>query len=82
MGPLEITLITILIIYIIAIPFLKKFLIYQYISLVISSFIIGYLFNEIVYLKGLDQTGAILLILLIGGLVFNSVRFFRRNLVK
>ncbi|PLX02005.1 MAG: hypothetical protein C0595_12555 [Marinilabiliales bacterium] len=82
MGPLEITLITFLIIYVIAIPFLKKYLIYQYISLVISAFLIGYLFDNIVTVEGIDRNGLILIILLIGGLIFNSVRFFRRNLVK
>jgi len=82
MGPLEITLITFLIIYVISIPFLKKYLIYQYISLVISTFLMGYVFNNIVTIKGIDRTGAILLILLIGGLIYNSVTFFRRNLVK
>ena len=79
MEPFEIALIALVFIVIIAIPLLKKFIVYQFISLVIVAFIIGSLFNEIFKTSGMDIQSSVLLILLVGGLVYNSIKFYKKN---
>ena len=79
MEPFEIALIALVFIVIIAIPLLKKFIVYQFISLVTVAFIIGSLFNEIFKTSGIDIQSSVLLILLVGGLVYNSIKFYKKN---
>jgi len=79
MEPYEIALIVLVLIIIIAIPFLKKFVVYQFISLVIGAFLIGYLFNEIFKTSGMSLQSSVLLILLVGGTVYNSIKFYKKN---
>ena len=79
MEPFEIALIALVFIVIIAIPLLKKFIVYQFISLVTVAFIIGSLFNEIFKTSGMDIQSSVLLILLVGGLVYNSIKFYKKN---
>jgi len=80
MEPFEIILIALVFIAAILIPFLKKFIAFQFISLVSVAFIIGNLFNEIIKTSELDIQSSVLLILLVGGLVYNSIKFYKKNI--
>lgn len=76
----EIALIAIVFLAIIVIPLLRKFIIFQFISLVLVAFIFGFLFIETLIVIGLNIQNSILLILLTGGLIYQSMRFYRANI--
>lgn len=82
MSILEILLVGLVFIIIITIPFLKKFIVFQFVSLVVVVFIVGSLFNEIYRLSRMNIQSIILLLLLIGGLVFNSIKFYKNIIAK
>ena len=79
MDTFEIIIVIFVFIVIIFIPFLKKSIVYQFISLVIVAFIIGSLFNELIKTSEIDIQSSVLLILLMGGLVYNSIKFYKKN---
>ena len=67
-------------IWIISVPYLKRFRIYQFIMLLFFSFVIGILLTDSVQKNGLAPKNMVLFILLTGGIVYQAIRFYRDNL--
>jgi len=67
----------VIVIWIISMPYLKKFRIYQFSMLLFFSFVIGILLTVSIQKHGWVPKNLVLHFLLIGGIVYQAIRFYR-----
>jgi hypothetical protein len=66
--------------WIISVPYLKKFRIYQFSMLLFFSFAIGILLTVSIQKHGWVPENLVLPVLLIGGIVYQAIRFYRDSI--
>lgn len=66
--------------WIISVPYLKKFKLYQFSTLILLSFITGILLANSIWEKGWDNGNMTLFVLLIGGIIYQAYKFYHKNL--
>ena len=67
--------------WIISVPYLKKFKIYQFSMLLFFSFAIGILLTDSIHKHGWVPKNLVLNFLLIGGIVYQAIRFYKDSVI-
>lgn len=70
----------VIVIWIISVPYLKKFRIYQFSMLLFFSFVVGILLTDSICKHGWEAKNMVLHFLLIGGIIYQAIRFYKDNL--
>lgn len=66
----------------ISVPYLKRFRIYQFSMLLFFSFAIGILLADTIQKNGWMLKNLALFILLIGGIIYQAIRFYRDSVAE
>ena len=76
----EILMMAILVIWIVSMPYLRKFKLYQFGMLLAVAFGLGIMITGSVQSKGWEPRSVLLFVMLTGGLIYQSYKFYRTNL--
>jgi hypothetical protein len=82
MKAYEIIIVCLVIIWVIANPYLRRFKIYEYCILLVMPFVISYLFFESIQNAQLSASRILLMFLLISGLIYQAIKFYRANILS
>jgi len=82
MKPLEIAFIIIVLIWILSMPFLNRFKIYQFCSLIALPFIISYVIFSTLLINEITFRSLGFSIMLVLGLIYQAWKFYRRYLIS
>jgi hypothetical protein len=72
----------VIVIWIISEPYLKKFRIYQFSMLLFFSFAVGILLTDSICKYGWVAKNLVLYFLLIGGIIYQAIRFYRDTIAS